>query len=337
MNAKTKHTLTAPHQVVEGGGAEEDKGRSLRTSSCRFTIIGLIAVLGLSFSGELHAANCLFKTGFNPGVYLDLKTNTDVGYLGGRDSVTGYAFSNLNAMPAYQGAELGALGPIPDFIDFCVTNMGGAQGPALSLQCFKTVPGAQYNTRACYTLNFKEDPRFTQGYVKYRMMLHPAFQEAIRAAGGWFQIFEFKDYRLRDAAGAIDRGEKIHTLHVNVNRQGNAFFYSVGWRTIGPAQQIWKVENKDIPVKFGEWFTVEIFLKPGPAGSGKFIYRIDGQTVFSIADRDIQYKNAPLHTLQIFKIYMEASIIDWMRNHGTPCQAWYDDLEYWDDMPGEKP
>ena len=41
--------------------------------------------------------------------------------------------------------------------------------------------------------------------------------------------------------------------------------------------------------------------------------------------------------LQIFKIYMEASIIDWMRNHGTPCQAWYDDLEYWDDMPGEKP
>ena len=296
-----------------------------------------VVTICLALPGPLHAANCLLKTGFNPGIYLDLKTNSDMGYLKGRDSVTGYSFTNLNSMPAYRGAELGALGPIPEFIDFHITNFGGAQGHALSMQCFKTVPGAQHNTRASYTLNFKDDPRFTQGYVKYRMLLHPAFQEAIRTTGGWFQVFEFKDYREREPVAPADRTEKVHTLHVNIHREGQTFYYFAGWRTLGPAKQIWKVENKSIPVKFGEWFTVEIFLKPGPAGKGKFTYRTDGQTVFDIGDRDIQYKNAPLHTFQIFKIYMDSSIIDWMRNHGTPCQAWYDDLEYWDDMPGEKP
>jgi len=99
------------------------------------------------------------------------------------------------------------------------------------------------------------------------------------------------------------------------------------------AHEIWRVENKDISVKFGEWFTVEIFLEPGPAGTGRFLYRINGQTVFSVADRDLQYKNSPLHTFEIFKLYQDSTIIDWMRKHGTPCQAWYDDLEYWDDMP----
>lgn len=296
-------------------------------------VLGLTTLLFLLLPGTSLAANCLLKTGFNPGIYVELKTNTEVGYLKGRDSVTGYAFTNLNTLPAFQKADLGALGPIPENIFFAITNLGGAQGRALSMQCFKSVPGAQFKTRARYSLDFKEAPRFTQAYVKYRMMLHPAYQEALRATNGWFQVFEFKDYRLRNAAGAIDRREFIHTLHVNIQRQGNQFHYYTGWRTINPAHEIWRLENNDIPVKFGEWFTVEIFLKPGPAGTGRFLYRIDGQTVFSVADRDIQYKNSPLHTLEIFKLYQDATIIDWMRNHGTPCQAWYDDLEIWDDIP----
>jgi len=279
------------------------------------------------------AANCLLKTGFNPGICVELKSNSDVGYLKGRDSVTGYAFTNLNTLPAFLKADLGALGPIPENIFFEIVNMGGAQGNALSMQCFKSVRGAQFKTRARYSLDFKEAPRFTQAYVKYRMMLHPAYREAMRATNGWFQVFEFKDYRLRNAAGAIDRSERVHTLHVNVKRQGNRFHYSAAWRTINPAEDIWLLENKTIPVKFGEWFTVEIFLKPGPAGTGRFLYRIDGQTVFSVADRDIQYKNSPLHTFEIFKLYQDSPIIGWMRNNGTPCQAWYDDLEIWDDLP----
>jgi hypothetical protein len=80
-----------------------------------------------------------------------------------------------------------------------------------------------------------------------------------------------------------------------------------------------------------------MFLKPGTAGKGRFEYRIDGKEVFCITDKDIQYKNAPLHTWQIFKLYMDKTIIDWMRNNGTPCQAWYDNLEYWDDKPTGKP
>lgn len=297
----------------------------------------LIAALFVLLPGALPAANCLLKTGFNPGIYVELKTNSEVGYLKGQDSVTGYAFTNLNTLPAFQKADLGALGPIPANIFFAITNLGDAQGQVFSMQCFKSVSGAQFNTRARYSLEFKEAPRFSQAYVKYRMRLHPAYQEALRTTSGWFQVFEFKDYRLRDAAGAIDRRERIHTLHVNVKRQGTRFYYSAGWRTINPAQEIWQVENKDVPVKFGEWFTVEILLKPGPAGTGRFLYRIDGQTVFSVADRDIQYQNSPLHTFEIFKIYMHASIIDWMRNHGTPCQAWYDDLEIWDDIPETSP
>jgi hypothetical protein len=300
----------------------------------QLNVIGIVTVLFLLLPGASDAANCLLKTGFNPGISVELKPNSDVGYLKGRDSVTGYALTNWANLPAFLKADLGALGPIPENIVFGIVNLGGAQGNVLSMQCFKSVPGARFKTRARYSLEFKEAPRFTQAYVKYRMMLHPAYREALRATNGWFQVFEFKDYRLRDAVGAIDRRELIHTLHVNVNRHGDRFHYFAGWRTINPAHEIWRVENNDISVRFGEWFTVEIFLKPGPAGSGRFLYRIDGQTVVSVADRDVQYKNSPLHTFEIFKLYQDSTIIDWMRNNGTPCQAWYDDLEYWDDMPG---
>lgn len=104
---------------------------------------------------------------------------------------------------------------------------------------------------------------------------------------------------------------------------------------------LWSRENRKILVPVDEWFTLEVFFKPGDQNTGRVwiaITREDGQrqVLFDVSNYTRHPDNPqPLRGWQFFKLYTSSKILDFMRQAGKPVAAYYDDLEYWSDFPLE--
>ncbi len=151
-------------------------------------------------------------------------------------------------------------------------------------------------------------------YYRFRMRLPDDLLQTLEDPG-WRSIAFFKsvstDYRIEPA----------------MYRRGNALFWSVkGDHQPGgkgtPLQTFWgPIDNHDVPVPVGEWFTVEIYWNRGAGADGRYFWSVDG---YAVADYHgpIKRKN-PIDRVGLFGIYAK----------GSPQSQWVDDLEIWDAPP----
>lgn len=292
-------------------------------------IFGFVFFAGLIGS---HGATLYFKSGFEDGVSLDLGAKG--GRIVGTDRRTGFSWTgDLRRVPSFDEATLGSMGRIPEDLGFGLVDAGAGQGRALLMQVLHNNQPIS-TTRADFTLKHRHSPGFKQLYVRFKMRLDPKYPEAIAATGEWFQITEYKS--------AIDPAGFRKTLSILVEQDGNRFYPVAQWRLLEAGikrvktiRPLWTVPNKSARIPFGEWFDAEMLLKLGKANEGRFFYAINGKTVFDIKDKETVSSDPfiPLDHWSIFKVYQDKKIIQWMRDHGSVCQAWYDDLEIWDDVP----
>ncbi|MFZ5828966.1 MAG: hypothetical protein ACOY3P_02720 [Planctomycetota bacterium] len=298
----------------------------------------------------LHAAEPLFRSGFGPATRVeavqpaesfivgkDAATGADWSALGGPESpiagLAGRIFINVaDKNPSHAGAEV------------VRTHPAGPSNPALRLWVLDDDPASSWVTRSCIRLDYrygtvaKPEFAFRRCHVKYRMLLAAEYAAHITTARNeWFQIFETWD------CGRQWNQPEL-SINVRVIKNGSKFNLEFSKRikgTDGKFTVAHRMQNASFSLPFGRWVDVEFYYNPGFENEkGRFLWRMDGTTVFDIAAGDridgkpvVLNDGRPIMNVQPMKIYQADALIDRMRAAGTPCQAWYDDFEYRDELP----
>ena len=299
----------------------------------------------LTISTLAGAAEPLFRSGFNPQTALepaeksglcivgaDTACGANWSALGGKDSaitsLRGKAFVNTgDEAPRHAGAEIVTTFP------------ASPANPALRLWVADDDPSTPWVTRSCIRFDYRygrrEQPDFAfrKCHMRYKMFLAPEYAQHLRdVPSEWFQLFEIWD------CGHEWKQSEL-SLNVRVVNNGPAFNLEFSKRikgTDGKFSGLQRVKRGSFSLPFGRWVGVEFFYNPGFGGEkGRFLWRMDGTTVFDISAGDVVdgrpislHENKPIMDIQPCKIYQADALLDRMRNAGTPCQAWYDDLEY---------
>ena len=85
----------------------------------------------------------------------------------------------------------------------------------------------------------------------------------------------------------------------------------------------WRIDNETVPVPVGEWFLLEAFLKGSSSSDGRFLVKVNGETI-----ADHKGRTNLTDTMRIwstFKVYTSGA--------AKPAFQWIDDFEIWSDIP----
>lgn len=291
----------------------------------------------------------LFSSGFEANTMLPVPRKK-IESIQGRDESTGLDWSTL---PAISG-----LAPAPNFL---LTYWGGkphvnstsgilpdtdsTYGNVLMFQV-NSDDGKHPNART--SMEVKLNPNtFDELGVRYQMKIDSSFldfptdsSEIPNRKGSsgptrlWWVVSEAW---LRDTHG------KRASLPVEIKRsnKNEYVFKSVKLRLMDQSSSdkiapLWteapKAEAPSIPI--GQWVTIEMLLKNGPKGTGRFYLALNQKVVFDITNRDISYGDYQWYLWSPMKLYLDLSTIGWMSGRGTPARVYYDNFEVWQGMPG---
>jgi hypothetical protein len=91
--------------------------------------------------------------------------------------------------------------------------------------------------------------------------------------------------------------------------------------------------NTTIPIPFGQWVTLDFYLKRGEGTDGHIVITLtpDGGSAQTIFDGHgpTMYPGHPelaISAWQPFKLYTSDTIMDWMRARGKKIAAYYNDF-----------
>jgi hypothetical protein len=281
-----------------------------------FVCAALLAALGLN---QANAANLLFKSGFEGGVSLEAPAGfgamAGTQLITGTDSVTGYSWPAKIWNAGYAALQI---------------NVGKQVTPEESKNYIQneiqTVTGHDGTpTRALFQAVLRrgaQDPYYIvvpqeQGdlYVKYWVKFPPDLAQSM-GPRDWRALFEWKtdgDYRT--------------ILDVYTDADGHPFWHVQGDNNANgglPFQQFWAVDDRDVPVLQGDWFSVEVFWHRSGDFNGRIWIAINGHTIVDRRGSNIGVKGAPINRIMIFQNYGGTQ---------NPSYQWVDDLEVWDGMP----
>ncbi|HCW07465.1 MAG TPA: hypothetical protein DGG95_08900 [Cytophagales bacterium] len=184
-------------------------------------------------------------------------------------------------------------------------------------------------------------------HFSQRMFLNPdlsyisQFPNAINEFGvpDWIIIFEI--WNQFNAAWDGDVGGSARWDLSLAKDAGTTNLY---WELSGEYMQpsplefnsLWKpLVNKTIPVPFGQWFTLDFYMKrgEGTAGQLKVSIQPDGgttQVLFNTFNSTI-YPSHPelnVHRISPFKLYMSPTISQFMHNAGKNMDIMYNDFKW---------
>ena len=205
-------------------------------------------------------------------------------------------------------------------------------------------PNKSGTSRAQLTITFNDQTELGIYHTSHRMYIHPDVEyiKNYPELMDWFslaEIWNHTDPNLDgDPAGSARWGISIHKL----KGAGQPLFWVLYGEYLQPSsiqgQDFWKYTNGNIPIPFGQWFTLDIFLKRGDAQTGKIIVTItpDGgtpQTIFDVTGTTMYPGRSDLwlEDWQPFKLYLDDTYLDWMRGNGKQLTIFYNDFRWYKD------
>jgi uncharacterized protein (UPF0216 family) len=156
-----------------------------------------------------------------------------------------------------------------------------------------------------------DDKEEKQLYIRYSLKFPKNLSEVL-GKDGWLVLSEYKtiaDYRL--------------ALYIYRDKDEKLYWYAHGDNVVLDDivyKEYWYRENREVPVKTGEWMDIEIFWKRSKGNDGRVWLTVDGKTVIDYHG-STKIKD-PIRIIMLFTNY--ASV---------PLEQWIDNVEVWDDFP----
>lgn len=200
-------------------------------------------------------------------------------------------------------------------------------------------PHASGTSRAQLSLVFKEDIDLSVYHTSHRMFLHPdlSFLTNYPASIHWFTLFEIWNQQQQEWGGDKAGSCRWNLAIYKESGPGQPLYWQVEAELMQPSTEkyLWKVANDSVPIPFGKWFTLDIYMKRGGESNGRFTVKItvDGVT-FVICDvvNATIYPDHPeiqVSAFQPFKLYTSDAILDWMRANNKEVSAYYNDFTWY--------
>ena len=284
-----------------------------------------------SVAEEETSSRLLFRTGFEEDVeHVGEKKSGDgaITRLKGKDRQTECDAADFGILipgvkDCYIAYNCGR--PHVDSTSMLVDAPEPGHGRVLKFQV-NSDDGEKYNARTACSFYLEPD-KFQQLGIRYDFKIDPSFVDFPATQQSWWVMSEIWG-RQYPNEGKVSlpvylrlRGDKAVFSSVLQRRASNS------WRVLPP---------EDAPViPIGQWVTIDMFLKPGPARTGRFYLACNGSVVFDIADKDIGKNDYKMALWSVMKLYLDLSIVDGMRERGTPASVYYDNFEIWSGVPNK--
>lgn len=315
----------------------------------------LIAIILMSINlVSTPAAELLFSSGFESAITL---TKLPKGFaywnLTGTDVGTGDDWTTtINAIPETRIAVDGGLYGNYDstWITHSLAELVADPKDAENQVMHFTLPDAPWNVRGWYDsarlsaammYNLSGDDVFKEGYIKYRMYLDAGFSELedLATAIDWLVITEIFEH-------AYENCQRFR-CNLNIHKDagvGESLYWELtaqdysSCNTMGAG--VWTETNTSVSIPVETWFTFEMYFKKGNASTGRVWVAItpDGgsqQVLFDVTNHTQNSGTSSFYTgdWAVFKLYIDGAIVHSMADNKTPLGSYYDDFEYWDDIP----
>ena len=316
----TSITTTVPNGATTGNITVTTGGTTL-TSSSPFTVtVAPPPPTGETyFAGDMSAVTLSkTSTGYKLNGWPELYAQVNDIYLNDLASSASYAYQQMVPDPAGSGRQV-MMGRILD-----------------------ADPSQPATSRAQMTVSYKPTMNIPVYHTSHRMYINPdlKYLEQYPGVADWFSLVEIwtaQDPNMDgDPAGSARWGLSLHKS----SAVGSPLFWHLYGEYMQPAalkyQDFWAADNKTFPVPFGQWFTLDIYLKRGTGAAGQFKITVtpDGgatTTVFDVSGTT-EYPNRPdlyLEDWQPFKLYIGDQWMDWMRGNGKVMSIYYNDYKWY--------
>ena len=141
--------------------------------------------------------------------------------------------------------------------------------------------------------------------------------------GDWRAFFEIKT----GGAGTDWRGDLRHIVYIMKNSSGGLHWelnVDRGDYPCGTACWPARVKNTTVPVPVGQWFKFETFLHRSSGQDGRWLVKVNGQTLVDRYGPNIGSQNSPINRIFLSQVYS---------NGKAPQYQWVDDIEIYNAMP----
>lgn len=194
-----------------------------------------------------------------------------------------------------------------------------------------TVSRTQYALKQEYDWTDTGGPNlFSQQFTRFKILIPDTITKIYSdsESSDWYMIWESHAWVSENTRYGI-------YLHKHSN--SNQWYFEMRQQRPEGGTILWQNSDQfNIPVPFGTWFTLDIFLKYHETDGEFFaaIQPISGQRQI-LGDYKGQTKfDTKLHDLMPFKLYHAGTIIDKVKALGYDgTHQYYDDFEMWSDFP----
>lgn len=283
--------------------------------------------------------NLWFESGFEPPVVVE-QTEFDRYDISGSDGMDwrtdfedGSPVSSMNfSLTGGTAGEDANIDLVPD-----------PENPANQVLRFENIKdGSDRGTsRTQVECGFESD--FTQGFMRYKMYLDEESVGRLQLYPNrvsWFTIMEWWEARSSASGGDVAGRSRVTWGLFKEDGANSPLYWSIQHELRQSGRGVtWREDNNDVAVPIGEWFLLEVFFKLGDENNGRLWSAItleggERQVLWDVNDRT-QHPEDPqrLRGWQFLKLYTSGSVLDFIREGGTPATAYYDDYEFWDDFP----
>lgn len=197
-------------------------------------------------------------------------------------------------------------------------------------------PNTGGTSRAQMTVDLKT--RIDVMHTSHRIYLNPdiAYLTNYSSTIRWFTLFEMWNLRDNSQGGDPAGSSRMSLSLFKDTGAGKPLYWHIAHEYMQPNEKIIWQKTSTAAIPFGKWFTMDIYIKRGDAGTGKFklvITEDGGQpvTVFDITDSN-QYPGKPelyINQWQPFKLYTSDQIMDWMRSNNKTISVYYNDYKWY--------
>ena len=191
-------------------------------------------------------------------------------------------------------------------------------------------------------LNFKREADYRQIYVRYRVY----WPESLRELGQypdpitWFTFLEVWEHRDDDLRGnEAGNARWTFSFHKDEGVSAPLYWGADAQRAQPRWRDLWSEENRSVPIPFGRWALLEMYFKRGKGKAGRIWMAItpeggEKQIIFDIhRDTEAPSDPMPLRSFQLWKLYTQPKLVRWMEERHAPISVYYDDFEWWSDIP----
>jgi hypothetical protein len=185
-------------------------------------------------------------------------------------------------------------------------------------------------------------------HISQRMFLNPdlaylsQFPNAINEFGtkDWTILFEMWNQSNSSWDGDVG-GSARWDLSLAKDAGTNNLYWELSAEYMQPAalefHSMWTpISNKTVAVPFGQWFTLDFYMKRGEGTAGQLVVSIqpDGgtqQVIFNTSNSTIYpgHSELYLHRISPFKLYMSPDIMNFMHNAGKNMDILYNDFKWY--------